>query len=117
MKISILAFTAVTAQRGVRTTITNVSDMADQMLNGVFSASDANNYGCTGRGQFSPFDPTVGKPVDEADSAFFKWKKCIQCVNNNKDLGKVIPAYNYDKTIDSCGMLTNKPDFTSQNLR
>ena len=104
MKISILAFTTVTAQRGTRTTISNVSDMATQMLTGAFSASDASNYGCTGRGQFAPFDPTVGKPVDEADSAFYKWKKCIQCVNNERGLGKVIPAYNYDTTADSCGM-------------
>ena len=78
--------------------------MANQMLNGAFSASDANNYGCTGRGLFSPFDPVEGKPVDEADSAFYKWKKCIQCANNDNGLGKVIPAYNYDKANDSCGM-------------
>ena len=105
MKISILAFTAqVTAQRGTRTTISNVSDMANQMLNGAFTASDANDYGCTGRGLFSPFDPVAGKPVDDADTAFYKWKKCIQCANNESGLGKVIPAYNYDTTTDSCGM-------------
>ena len=101
MKISILTISAVSTQRAFRTTITNIGDMASEMLIGPFSVADANDYGCTGRGIFSPFDKTMGKPVDEADAAFYKWKKCIQCVRQGQE--KTVPAYAYDKTTNSCG--------------
>ena len=101
MKIGVLTLGAVSAQRAFRTAITNVGDMASEMLNGAFSLADANNYGCTGRGVFDPFDRTLGKPVDEADSAFYKWKKCVQCARQGQ--AKTVPSYIYDKTTDSCG--------------
>merc|ERR1712156_1293025 len=103
MKIAILTITAVTAQnyRGeLRSGITNVSDIADQMLTGPFTTADADDYGCTGRGVFNPFEKTVGKPVDQADAAFYKWKKCIQCARRGGE--KTVPLYNFDKSIQSC---------------
>ena len=52
-------------------------------------------------GVFDPFDRTLGKPVDEADAAFYKWKKCVQCARQGQ--AKTVPSYIYDKTTDSCG--------------
>ena len=46
--------------------------------------------------------------MDEADQAFYKWKKCIQCVGVESHLGPLILPYTYDSINESCGMLINK---------
>lgn len=68
-----------------------------------FSAVDAIDYGCAGRGSFNAFSKTLGRQVDPVDKAFFIWKKCIQCATG-EDEG-MIQAYNFDLENDSCGKL------------
>ena len=61
-------------------TISKIDEMANYLLNGTFKPEDAVDYGCSGRGFYDPFSATLGKHIDEADTAFYVWKKCIQCV-------------------------------------
>ena len=60
-------------------TISKIDEMANYLLNGTFKPEDAVDYGCSGRGLYDPFSATLGKHVDEVDTAFYVWKKCIQC--------------------------------------
>ena len=61
-------------------TISKIDEMANYLLNGTFKPEDAVDYGCSGRGFYDSFSATLGKHIDEADTAFYVWKKCIQCV-------------------------------------
>merc|ERR1712193_193857 len=88
--------------------ITNISDMASDMLIGTsFTPDMANDYGCVGRGDaFDAFTPTIGHPVDEIDEAFFVWKHCIKCASDF-DPTKITP-YSYDLENDSCAASSDK---------
>ena len=66
-----------------------------------FSSGDAINYGCAGRGDFDSFSKTLGKQVDLADKAFYKWKKCVQCAT----VDKFLAPYKFDSISNSCGKL------------
>jgi len=81
-------------------TVTNTAQMAEKLLDGNFTPAMAENYGCSSQGYFNAFEPTLGKPRDATDSAFFKWKKCIQCATGNKEF--MIGAYDYDETDQVC---------------
>ena len=111
MKLSftLLATTVKSAPDRNTAPIGNIDEMALVILDGSgkngFTANDANDYGCAGRGLFDPFSPTKGKPVDATDKAFYKWKKCIQCAVANKRAAHVLD-YNYDEKADSCGTVS-----------
>ena len=66
---------------------------------GGFTVSDGINYGCAGRGIYDPFSSTKGHQVDTADTAFYVWKKCVQCATESTD----VQSYDYDQANDSCG--------------
>ena len=72
----------------------------DMQGNPTFTSTDLQDYGCSGRGNMDPYAHTLGRPVDEADKAIFKWKKCIQCAVAEYEPRKV---YNYDEAMDECG--------------
>ena len=84
--------------------ITNITEMANAVLDGSgangFTAADGGNYGCAGRGNYDPFAKTLGHHVDEADKAFYVWKKCIQCASGEN---AEVELYQFDKESDSCG--------------
>ena len=65
--------------------------------------ADTIDDGFAGRGAFDPFSKTLGRQVDLVDKAFFKWKKCIQCVPR-KGQG-MMQAYTFDSQLNSCGKL------------
>ena len=69
---------------------------------GFFRSTHVTNYGCAGRGTFDAFEATAGKQLDQADKAFYSWKKCYQCATGGD--ASLITAYDYDITTDSCGM-------------
>ena len=106
LSVTILATTVKCAPDRNTSPIGNIDEMAMVILDGSgvngFKASDANNYGCAGRGLFDPFAPTKGKPVDATDKAFYTWKKCVQCAVGNDGAAGVF-SYSYDKNSDSCG--------------
>lgn len=82
--------------------ITNIFEMSDAFLDGSnnsFDNSDVTDYGCAGRNTWDAFTPILGAPADEADKAFFKWKKCIQCATDA--YGDVAP-YTFDKDNRVC---------------
>ena len=86
--------------------ITNTIEFATAYLtgdNGTFHYTDAENYGCAGRGNFQPFEKTVGRQLDWADRAFYTWKKCVQCATGY-DAGMIVP-YEYYVNTDFCGKL------------
>ena len=91
------------AGRGNR--VTNILDMATELLDGSgangFTSADGINYGCSGRATYDAFAATHGKPVDEADKAFYVWKKCVQCATGNNSAN--IKPYDFDKDSKSCG--------------
>ena len=78
--------------------------MANAVLDGSgangFTATDGENYGCAGRGSYDPFEKTLGHHVDATDTAFYVWKKCIQCAAGDQN---DVKAYDYDKINDTCG--------------
>ena len=88
-------------------TITNVLEMATELLDGSgangFQTADGIDYGCAGRGTYDAFSATEGQQVDATDKAFYTWKKCIQCATGN-DSSSIKP-YDYDKDSNSCGKL------------
>ena len=63
-----------------------------------FRSFQAQDYGCAGRGLFDPSAKTAGKQLDDADRAFYSWKKCYQCIGVD-----AISDYDYDLDNDSCG--------------
>ena len=69
---------------------------------GFFRSTHVTNYGCAGRGTFDAFEATAGKQLDQADKAFYAWKKCYQCATGGD--ASLITAYDYDIINDSCGM-------------
>jgi len=84
------------------TAITNILEMAAATLdgeNGSFVDVDGVDYGCAGRGAYDAFSRTAGKQVDEADKAFYAWKKCVQCAVPN---AAAVAPYDYDADSDSC---------------
>ena len=81
--------------------VTNTLEMADALLTRSFTPEMGQDYGCAGRGLFDPFAHTIGSHVDEVDTAFFVWKKCVQCASGN-DKSNVL-AYSYDVESDTCG--------------
>ena len=68
---------------------------------GTFHVSDAEDYGCAGRGHFEAFIVTAGRQMDWADRALYKWKKCVQCATGF-DAGMIVP-YRYHLADDFCG--------------
>ena len=100
--------TTTTRITGTPRTISTVFLMARALLNGSglngFVATDVNNYGCTGRGEFDPFSRNMGKPVDAFDKAFFNWKKCVQCATGS-DKKVEVKFYDFDLDNLSCGKL------------
>ena len=86
-----------------KTAISNTLEMAKAVLNGSgahgFTVNDGVNYGCAGRGSYSAFTGSIGKPVDDTDKAFNTWKKCVKCAVG--DLNGV-QAYSYSQVDDSC---------------
>ena len=64
-----------------------------------FTVNDGVNYGCVGRGSYSAFTGSIGKPVDDTDKAFNSWKKCVKCAAG--DLNGILD-YQYDVVNDSC---------------
>ena len=78
-------------------TVTNIVEMSVFVLN---QSAKWSNYGCAGRGAFSPFTKTSGQPLNEADRAFALWKSCYQCATGG-DASRVVD-YDYDAVNDSC---------------
>ena len=84
--------------------VSNIFEMAQAVLDGSgtygFTVNNGINYGCAGRGSYSAFTGSIGKPVDETDKAFNSWKKCVKCA-----VGDVtgISEYQYNAASDSCG--------------
>lgn len=61
---------------------TNIHEMAQAYLtgySGTFTYAQGLNYGCAGQGHFDCQTPIAGGQIDEADKAFMRWKKCVQC--------------------------------------
>jgi len=83
------------------TTAVNTIEMAEALMTGDFPPSMAIDYGCAGRGEFDAFSITIGTPVDDADHAFFAWKKCVQCASDSDK--SAIGEYDFDVATDSCG--------------
>ena len=92
-------------------TIKNIREMGDALLDGGkkgknFEPDDVVDYGCAGRGTFDAFSKTLGKQVDQADSLFYIWKKCIQCASSAATSTHTsmdsIPEYDYKKDSDDC---------------
>ena len=90
--------------------VSNINEMAIAVLDGSgahgFTIADGNDYGCAGRGSFSPFAKTEGHQVDPADKAFYVWKKCVQCATGNNSTN--LQPYDYDQAEDSCGKMVSK---------
>ena len=80
--------------------VSNILEMAKTMLTGDFKHFMAQDYGCSGRGLFDPFEKTIGSHVDETDAAFFIWKKCIQCASGRNSSN--LEAYLYNTVTDTC---------------
>ena len=81
----------------------NIFEMAQAILDGSgaygFTVNDGVNYGCAGRGSYSAFTGSIGKPVDDTDKAFNSWKKCVKCAaGDSTDI-----PYQYNVVDDSCG--------------
>lgn len=95
--------------------ISKIIDMANTVLDGSgasgFNATDGEDYGCAGRGLYDPFASTLGASVDaqgeQVDTAFYIWKKCVQCVLGDDT---TIPAYHYDQATDSCAKTHTGPN-------
>ena len=87
------------------TIVINTLEMANAVLTGDFTVEMAADYGCSGRGLFDPFAPTIGSHVDSTDAALFKWKKCVQCATGNSS---TILPYSYDVESDTCGKYKTK---------
>ena len=91
-------------------------DLATTVLDGSgargFTAADAADYGCAGRGTFNPFSNTKGRQVDTADKAFYIWKKCVQCAVGNAFADTtsyhLTTSYSYDPENYSCGKSSDK---------
>ena len=68
-----------------------------------FFVSNATDYGCAGRGHFDFNSKTLGKLVDDADRAFYTWKKCIQCtgIGSLPQFKNQLPKYRFRK--QECG--------------
>ena len=85
--------------------ITDIHEMAAEFLNGPkgFFVSNATDYGCAGRGHFDFKSKTFGKLVDDADRAFYTWKKCIQCtgIGALPQFQNQLPRYRFRK--QECG--------------
>ena len=81
--------------------VTNILEMANALLIGNFTPEMGRDYGCSGRGLFDPFAPTIGSHVDVIDAAFFTWKKCVQCASSNNKSN--VLTYSYDVESDTCG--------------
>ena len=75
--------------------------MADALLTGPFTPQMAHDYGCAGRGAFDAFSASLGAPIDDADVAFAKWKRCVQCASNNDPAA--VEAYTYSIDDNTCG--------------
>ena len=78
--------------------------MAAAVLDGTgangFTVNDGVNYGCAGRGAYSAFTGSIGKPVDDTDKAFSSWKKCVKCAVGDPNS---ILDYQYNVEKDMCG--------------
>ena len=68
-----------------------------------FFVGNATDYGCAGRGHFDYNSKTLGKLVDDADRAFYTWKKCIQCtgIGSLPQFKNQLPKYRFRK--QECG--------------
>ena len=66
-----------------------------------FTSAHSIDYGCKGRGNYDAFSKPHGRPVDDVDRFFYKWKKCIQCATSN-DPNQIL-SYDYRLAADSCG--------------
>ena len=80
---------------------TNTWQMANAVLTNGFTPQMAEDYGCTGRGLFDAYGPTIGPATDYIDTAFLTWKKCVKCASSENE-DNIVP-YWYDATSDSCG--------------
>ena len=87
-----------------RTIASTVFEMAQAILDGSgasgFTVDDGVNYGCAGRGSYSAFTASIGKPVDDTDKAFNSWRKCVKCAAGRST---DILDYQYNVLDDSCG--------------
>ena len=83
-------------------TATNTFEMAQAVLTGNFTPSMAQDYGCSSRGLFEAFSPTLGPHIDETDAAFQIWKTCVQCATRDGNASHILP-YAYNVAEDSCG--------------
>lgn len=101
--------TTTTTTSTTTTFITDIHEMAAEFLNGPkgFSVNDATDYGCAGRGHFDFNSKTFGKLVDDADRAFYAWKKCIQCtgIASLPQFKNQLPKYRFRK--QECGVSTD----------
>ena len=84
--------------------ITDIHEMAAEFLkpdeaSTSFFVSNATDYGCAGRGHFDFNSKTLGKLVDDADRAFYTWKKCIQCtgIGSLPQFKNQLPKYRFRK--------------------
>ena len=56
-----------------------LANFNSQVYDGPPSGNSLINYGCA-CGNLNPFEPNLGRPIDETDTACSQWKQCIQCV-------------------------------------
>ena len=100
--------TTTTTTTTQRQRISSIWDCAIAVLDspsapsGFFRSIHVTNYSCAGRGTFDAFEATAGKQLDQADKAFYAWKKCYQCATGGD--ASLITAYDYDIITDSCGI-------------
>lgn len=98
--------TTTTTTTTPRPLIRNIFDCAFAVLDrnstsSFFRSTDVIDYGCAGRGNFDAFAVTAGKQLDDADHAFYAWKKCYQCATGGDP--NLVSDYDYDLETDSCG--------------
>ena len=87
---------------------TNTLEMAQAVLTGDFTPSMAQDYGCSSRGLFEAFSPTLGHHIDDTDAAFQVWKTCVQCATRDGTASDILP-YAYNVAEDTCGKFNSLP--------
>ena len=53
------------------------------------------DYGCSAVGQFDHVSASVGRPVDEIDSALHVWRLCVRCAQ--KALVETVQKYDFER--------------------
>ena len=94
--------TSTTTTKKPERFITDIHEMAAEFLVAdatptSFLVSNVTDYGCAGRGHFDFNSKTLGKLVDDADRAFYTWKKCIQCtgIGSLPQFKNQLPKYRF----------------------